>query len=118
MGPFEIYTDPNAPSKITHFCLPHLLPVLKATIRWHHEAFEFFEVSLANRYPYSCYKQVFVDESFVESASYATMAIMRYFAEINTLLLFKMFIIIFSFLIAPHSFTPPQLSTKFITPAK
>jgi transcription initiation factor TFIID subunit 2 len=27
-----------------------------------HEAFEFYEETLSTRYPYSCYKQVFVDE--------------------------------------------------------
>ena len=62
--------------EVTHFCLPHLLPVLKSTARWVHEAFEFFEIILATRYPYSCYKQVFVDEAFTNVASYSTMAIM------------------------------------------
>ena len=67
--------DPNM-HEVTHFCLPHLLPVLKSTARWVHEAFEFFEIVLATRYPYSCYKQVFIDESYVDVASYSTMAIM------------------------------------------
>ncbi len=43
VGPFEIYVDPFM-HEVTHFCLPHLLPMLKATARWLHEAFEFFEV--------------------------------------------------------------------------
>ena len=62
--------------EVTHFCLPHLLPVLKATARWVHEAFEFFEIILATRYPYSCYKQVFIDEAYVDVASYSTITIM------------------------------------------
>ena len=54
------------------------MPVLKATVRWHHDAFEFFEVALATKFPYSSYKQVFVDESYQEFASYATLSIMRH----------------------------------------
>ena len=41
----------------------------------HAQAFEFYEELLSSRYPYSCYKQVFVDQSYVESASFATMTI-------------------------------------------
>lgn len=41
-----------------------------------HEAFEFYEETLANRYPYSCYKQVFVDETAYDFKSYATMSIL------------------------------------------
>ncbi len=64
--------------EVTHFCLPHLLPLLKATARWLHEAFEFFEMTLANRFPHSSYKQVYVDETFTEASNYSTMAILRY----------------------------------------
>ena len=56
VGPFEVYVDPNM-HEVTHFCLPHLLPLLKATARWLHEAFEFFEMTLANRFPHTCFKQ-------------------------------------------------------------
>lgn len=78
MGPFEIYVDPNM-HEVTHFCLPHLLPMLKSTARWLHEAFEFFEMTLANRFPHSCYKQVFVDEAYTAeaAANYSTMSILR-----------------------------------------
>lgn len=48
--------------EVTHFCLPQLLGSLKTTARYMHEAFEFYEETLATRYPYTCYKQVFVDE--------------------------------------------------------
>lgn len=44
--------------------------------RYMHEAFEFYEETLSNRYPYSCYKQVFVDEAYEDYHSYATMTIM------------------------------------------
>lgn len=41
-----------------------------------HEAFEFYEELLTTRYPFTCYKQVFVDELDTEVAAYATMAIL------------------------------------------
>lgn len=41
-----------------------------------HEAFEFYEETLSNRYPYSCYKQVFVDEAYEDYHSYSTMSIL------------------------------------------
>jgi len=74
VGPFEIYVDPNM-NEVTHFCLPHLLPLLKATARWTHETFEFLEVTLANRFPFGSYKQVFVDEAYQDVTPYSTMAI-------------------------------------------
>ena len=49
VGPFEIWVDPWM-GEVTHFCLPHLLPILKTTAKWVHEAFEFFETMLATRY--------------------------------------------------------------------
>ncbi|KAJ8315654.1 hypothetical protein KUTeg_007804 [Tegillarca granosa] len=70
----EILVDPNM-HEVTHFCLPHLSDILKHTTSYIHEAFEFYEELLSSRYPYSCYKQVFVDESYVDSAPYATMTI-------------------------------------------
>ena len=57
VGPFEIYVDPNM-HEVTHFCLPHLLPLLKFTAKWLQECFEFFETKLSSRYPYGSYKQV------------------------------------------------------------
>jgi len=76
VGPFEIYPDPNMPD-VTHFCLPHLLPLLKFTTKWLEECFKFFEGRLKAKYPYSCYKQVFVDESYYPFASYASMSILN-----------------------------------------
>ncbi|CAH1119125.1 unnamed protein product [Phaedon cochleariae] len=75
VGPFEIFVDPYM-HEVTHFCLPSLLPLLKVTTRYMHEAFEFYEETLSNRYPYSCYKQVFVDETHEDYRSYATMSIL------------------------------------------
>lgn len=75
VGPFEIYVDPFM-NEITHFCLPQLLPLMKATSKYLHEAFEFYEELLSTRYPYSCYKQVYVDEAYGDLHSYATMSIL------------------------------------------
>ncbi|XP_074031440.1 TATA-box binding protein associated factor 2 [Leptinotarsa decemlineata] len=75
VGPFEVFVDPYM-HEVTHFCLPNLLPLLKVTTRYIHETFEFYEETLSNRYPYSCYKQVFVDETHDEVRSYATMSIL------------------------------------------
>ncbi|XP_037931409.1 transcription initiation factor TFIID subunit 2 [Teleopsis dalmanni] len=74
VGPFEIYVDTHM-HEVTHFCLPQLMPLLKNTVRYLHEAFEFFEETLSTRYPFSCYKQVFVDELDTEISAYATMSI-------------------------------------------
>ncbi|XP_071743330.1 transcription initiation factor TFIID subunit 2 [Lepeophtheirus salmonis] len=75
VGPFEIWVDPNM-NEVTHFCLPHLLPVLKATVKNLHESIEYYETTLLTTFPYSCYKQVFVDEAYSEVAAYSTMSIM------------------------------------------
>ncbi|XP_073840548.1 TATA-box binding protein associated factor 2 isoform X2 [Musca autumnalis] len=74
VGPFEIYVDPHM-HEVTHFCLPQLLPLLKNTVRYLHEAFEFFEDTLSTRYPFTCYKQVFVDHADADISAYATMSI-------------------------------------------
>ncbi|KAH8029855.1 hypothetical protein HPB51_004890 [Rhipicephalus microplus] len=39
-------------------------------------AFEFYEELLSSRYPYSCYKQVFVAEAYVDADPYATLTIL------------------------------------------
>lgn len=74
VGPFEIYVDPHM-HEVTHFCLPQLMPLLKNSVRYLHEAFEFYEETLSTRYPFSCYKQVFVDEIDTDIAAYSTMSI-------------------------------------------
>lgn len=75
VGAFEIYVDPHM-HEVTHFCLPQLMPLLKNTVRYMHEAFEFYEETLSTRYPFSCYKQVFVDETSLDFRAYATMTIL------------------------------------------
>uniref|UniRef100_A0A182VCN1 Transcription initiation factor TFIID subunit 2 n=1 Tax=Anopheles merus TaxID=30066 RepID=A0A182VCN1_ANOME len=75
VGPFEIFVDPHM-HEVTHFCLPQLMPLLKNTVRYLHEAFEFYEEALSTRYPFSCYKQVFVDEIDNECNAYATMTLL------------------------------------------
>ncbi|KAF0749584.1 Uncharacterized protein FWK35_00021467, partial [Aphis craccivora] len=75
VGPFEIYVDPTM-HVITHFCLPGLSELLPTAAKYTHEALEFYEDTLSNGYPYSCYKQVFVDETPTDYASYASMGIM------------------------------------------
>lgn len=75
VGPFEIFVDPYM-HEVTHFCLPQLMSSLKVSARYMHEAFEYYEETLANRYPYTCYKQVFVDEVDQDVSAYATMSIL------------------------------------------
>ena len=41
------------------------------------QAFEFYEELLSSRFPYSCYKQVFVDQAFEQARAYATITIFR-----------------------------------------
>ncbi|KAJ0065829.1 hypothetical protein NL108_000053, partial [Boleophthalmus pectinirostris] len=74
VGPFEILVDPYM-HEVTHFCLPQLLPLLKHSMSYLHEIFEFYEEILTCRYPYACFKTVFVDEAYVEVSSYASMSI-------------------------------------------
>ncbi|TRY83311.1 hypothetical protein DNTS_006037 [Danionella cerebrum] len=74
VGPFEVLVDPYM-HEVTHFCLPQLLPLLKHTMSYLHEVFEFYEEILTCRYPYSCFKTVFVDEAYVQVSSYASMSI-------------------------------------------
>lgn len=74
VGPFEVYVDPHM-HEVTYFCLPDLMPLLKNTVRYLHEAFEFYEELLSTRYPFASYKQVFVDEVDTDICAYATMSI-------------------------------------------
>ncbi|XP_067931725.1 transcription initiation factor TFIID subunit 2-like [Watersipora subatra] len=74
IGPFECYVD-SSRNEVKHYCLPHLMPILKCTTETLHEAFEFYEEMLSVRYPYPAYKQVFVDEAYVNSQTFASMTI-------------------------------------------
>ena len=68
---------PVISAQVTHFCLPQLLPLLKHSMSFLHEIFEFYEEILTCRYPYSCFKTVFVDEAYVQVSAYASMSIFR-----------------------------------------
>ncbi|EDO26744.1 predicted protein, partial [Nematostella vectensis] len=74
MGPFEIYVDPIMP-EVTNFCLPGLLANLKHSTAFLHDVFEMYEENLSCRYPYTHYKQVFVDQAYSVKAAYASMSI-------------------------------------------
>ncbi|XP_041483978.1 transcription initiation factor TFIID subunit 2-like [Lytechinus variegatus] len=74
VGPFEIVVDPTM-HEITHFCLPQLKPLLEHTTVFFHEVIEFYEETVGTSFPYTCYKQVFVDEAYDDSQAYASMAI-------------------------------------------
>ncbi|CAB3360242.1 Hypothetical predicted protein [Cloeon dipterum] len=75
VGPFEVFVDPTM-HEVTHFCLPGLMPILKTSVKYMHESFEFYEETLSARYPYSCYKQVFVEQAVEDVRPYATMGLM------------------------------------------
>ncbi|XP_055350566.1 transcription initiation factor TFIID subunit 2-like [Paramacrobiotus metropolitanus] len=76
VGPFEFYMDPGR-NEMVHYCLPKLLPLLKHSISFLHQSFEFCEEYLACGYPYPVYKQVFVDETFADIMSYASMSVIN-----------------------------------------
>ncbi|KAL8598547.1 hypothetical protein ACOMHN_051335 [Nucella lapillus] len=75
VGPFRVHVDPTM-HEVTHFCLPGLESILKHTTSYLHQSFEFYEELMSSRYPYNCYKQVFVDESYVDGVAYATMSVL------------------------------------------
>ncbi|CAD5112196.1 DgyrCDS1430 [Dimorphilus gyrociliatus] len=74
VGPFEFIVDETMP-EVTHFCLPSLKPLLHNSTSKLTEIFECFEDFLSSRYPFSSYKQVFVDEAYDEFQSFSTMSI-------------------------------------------
>nr|CAG4640612.1 EOG090X00M6 [Eulimnadia texana] len=76
VGPFEILVDPYM-QEVTHFCLPHLMPLMRATARYVHESFEFYEELLGARYPYASYKLVYVDQHVGDFSSFSTLTLMR-----------------------------------------
>ncbi|OWA54791.1 Transcription initiation factor TFIID subunit 2 [Hypsibius exemplaris] len=76
VGPFEVLTDPNR-NEMVHYCLPKLMPLVKHSTSYLHEAFEFCEEYLSCRYPYNTYRQVFVDQTFTDLASYATVSVIN-----------------------------------------
>lgn len=74
VGPFNILVDKHM-HEVTHFCLPQLQPLLDHATQTCYEMFEFYEEILSFPFPYTCYKQVFVDEAYSEISQYASLGI-------------------------------------------
>ena len=47
--PFEVYVDANM-HEVTHFCLPHLMPVLKHTVSQLHEVIKRYSTNISWRF--------------------------------------------------------------------
>ena len=70
--------------EVSHFCLPHLLPLLKHCAQYVHSMFEFYEEILGVPYPYGSYKQVFVDKLPEEDCiTYTTMSLLRWVIQFS-----------------------------------
>jgi transcription initiation factor TFIID subunit 2 len=77
VGPFKVYADPELPY-VTHFYLDsHSSENIKHTVEFTHRAFKCYEEFLGMRYTdfFGSYKQVFIDNSYSQIESYATLAI-------------------------------------------
>lgn len=61
LGNFTTYGHPDIP-EFTSFALPGVLALVKHTVAPLDKVFEYFEELLSCRYPYTSYKQVFVDK--------------------------------------------------------
>ncbi|XP_065314111.1 transcription initiation factor TFIID subunit 2-like isoform X1 [Gordionus sp. m RMFG-2023] len=91
-GHFEMDVDPHM-HELTNFCLPTLKsPSMVYTNSQVHTIFEFYEELLSSRFPFSCYKQIFVDEftGFNNSDGFASFAT---FSIIDARLLYNPLII-------------------------
>lgn len=75
IGHFTPHVHPEM-SEITSFALPSLLPLVVHTTATVDHVFEFFEELLSCRFPYSSYKQVFVDQASDEVISFTGMTIL------------------------------------------
>ncbi|KAG9510630.1 Transcription initiation factor TFIID subunit 2, partial [Fragariocoptes setiger] len=75
VGNFDTLIDPNM-QEITHYFLPALRQHVLDSCSFLSEVFEFYEVELLkHRFPYPCYKQVFVGEAYEDCQHYATMSV-------------------------------------------
>lgn len=74
-GIFEVYPDPVI-SKITYFCLPGKMKMLKETIAFFHKVYQFYEEFLDRPFPYQSLKIVFVAHGYTKMSSFANLAIM------------------------------------------
>lgn len=78
VGQFETWMDPSSVSAnlpIKNYYLSGLDKLVKASCSFLHECSEFYEEFLSFKYPYSSYKQIFVDQAFETYQSYATLSI-------------------------------------------
>uniref|UniRef100_F1L1W4 Transcription initiation factor TFIID subunit 2 n=1 Tax=Ascaris suum TaxID=6253 RepID=F1L1W4_ASCSU len=75
VGHFTPIVQPDM-SEITSFALPSLMALVKHTASTVDRVFEFFEELLSCRFPYSSYKQVFVDQAAETVISFSGMAIL------------------------------------------
>ncbi|UXI16704.1 Rap guanine nucleotide exchange factor 2 [Sarcoptes scabiei] len=74
VGKFTPIVNPDM-HEVVHFCFPTLKSLLLDTCNFTHRIFEYYEILLNTRYPYSSYKQVFVDNLDSKYVSYATLSI-------------------------------------------
>lgn len=78
VGQFETWMDPSSVSAnlpIKNYFLSGLDKLVKASCSFMHECSEFYEEFLSFKFPYSSYKQVFVDQAYESYQSYATLSI-------------------------------------------
>lgn len=74
IGQFECIQDENM-SEINSYCLQGVTSLLKNCTSFIHEVFEFYEDYLSTQYPYSNYKQIFIDNTTEEYISFASITI-------------------------------------------
>src|SRR5699024_9213029 len=74
VGPFEPVVHPHM-HEVVHFCFPTLKSLLLDTCEFTHKIFMHYEELLNARYPYTNYKQVFVDNMVCKYEAYATLSI-------------------------------------------
>ena len=74
VGPFVpvVHSDMH---EVIHFSFPSLKSLLRDTCEHTHRIFTYYEELLNARYPYTNYKQVFVDNMLAKYESYATLSI-------------------------------------------
>ena len=71
---FQVHPDKYV-SDMTHFCPPGLGQVMMHTVDCIHEIIEFMEQLLSVRLPFSCFKTVFVNESYADFLSFAGVSV-------------------------------------------
>ncbi|PRP77764.1 transcription initiation factor TFIID subunit 2 [Planoprotostelium fungivorum] len=75
VGDFFVYTDPKLPM-VTHYCLPGREAELKETVSFLKQAFTFFDEYLAFQYPFTTYRQVFVEDTPKSVCSFMSASIL------------------------------------------